>query len=124
MYISHPLSVTPWPSFEACRGQTLAQRWPVGHAGGASLWQLDATWQRQRQRLLLSGDIWFIYGLYMVYIWSIYGFIYGYICLYMVYMVYPDIPVGRDDVEKFDTFLNREHVFAMFIHCRSTVYLV
>ena len=65
-----------------------------------------------------------IYGLYMVYIWSIYGFIYGYICLYMVYMVYPDIPVGRDDVEKFDTFLNREHVFAMFIHCRSTVYLV
>jgi len=34
------------PLLEACRGQTLAQRWPVGHAGGVSLWQLDATWQR------------------------------------------------------------------------------
>ena len=91
--------------FEACRGQTLAQRWPAGHAGGVSLWQLDATWQR-----LLSGDQFIDLDMvYMVYIWFILIYQLGYF---------------RDDVEKFDTFLNGEHVFAMFIHCRSTLYLV
>ena len=103
--------------------------------------------------LVLSGDqfidlhmvyIWFIYGLYMVYIWFIFGlymvyiwFIYGlylvYIWLYwFIYGLYG--LYGLSWYTSWDIlgmmwrnlipFWNREHVFAMFIHCRSTVYLV